>query len=451
LHRFDPSALQAKATKFELPRHTEKKRMIEKGTSAPPAIVISRVLLISGLICFISLLLLLVLTADASPTTPTTRRLFGLWRVRSVLPAMGLTLLGTGLIVAVASRSHIVPYLSAIGSVIVTIAILEGIGLVGGVSWHEQFKPRSDQLGRLGTVRVPHLDAKGVTYQDTAHAWGIKTDPIPFYFRTDRYGFRNHKDRPTTDIILLGDSMLVAALLPFDKSVTALLENTVGRSVMQVALIGISPQEAHDLLWQAGLDLRGRHVVQFIFEGNDLLDSYHYRMKVAGQGEQRTLLFQEIWNQLALLTDRSRGLEGLRTCTIAGQLHTFQWGRNSFEGYENELQEITISLERFSRGVHNAGGRYSVVFVPKKLRVVAELCTFPSDSAIKNARSDIGPFRDEINAWRVRSGIPVLDLTEPLARAAEDGRIPWFWGDTHWNEVGHLVAANALAEWLVSR
>jgi hypothetical protein len=421
--------------------------------STRPSTGWSRVaLVISGLACIVALVLLLVLTADTSPTTPTTRRLFGIWRVRSVLPALALALVGIGLILASGSRARVLPYLSAIFATMMTLALLEGAGLVGLVSWNELFKPRSDQLGRLGTARVPNLDAKGVTYQDTAQAWRIDSDPIPFHYRTDRHGFRNHEDRPTADIILLGDSMLVAALVPFEKTVTANLEKLTGRSVMQAALIGLSPQEEHDMFWAASLDLRGRHVVQFIFEGNDLLDSHNYRArKATGQvaAEPRSLLFQEIWNLLVKATDRTRS--GLRTCSIGGQIYTFLWGRNSFEGVEGEFKEIAASLDSFANRVQAAGGRYSAVFVPKKLRVLADLCTFPRDGGFQGARSDVGTFRDDMNAWSKRSGIPVFDLTEPLVSAAKDGRIPWFWGDTHWNDVGHAAAARALAEWSALR
>lgn len=242
--------------------------------------------------------------------------------------------------------------------------------------------------------------------------------------------------------------MLVAALVPFEKTVTAVLEKLTGRSVMQAALIGLSPQEEHDMYWTANLDLRGRHVVQFIFEGNDLLDSHHYRArKVTGNvaAEPRSLLLQEVWNLLAKATDRTRA--GMRSCAIDGQIYTFLWGRNSFEGFEGEFMEIVASLESFADRVRSAGGRYSAVFVPKKLRVLADLCTFPEDGEFKNARSDVGTFRDDMNAWSGKSGIPVFDLTEPLVRVAKDGRIPWFWGDTHWNDVGQAAAARALAEW----
>ncbi len=395
---------------------------------------------------------LLVATADTTPTTPTTRRLFGFWRVRSVLPALVLLLASIGFFLA--ARSRILAYLSTVLAMTATFAILEGAGLVGLVSWGELFKPRGDQLGRLGAVRAPNEDTKGVTYQDTAYAFGIASDPIPFHFRSDRHGFRNEEDRATADIILLGDSMVVGALLPFEKTVTAVLERKIGRPVMQVALIGLSPQEEHDLLWQADLDLRGRHVVQFIFEGNDLLDSKRYRLgKATGEAEadSQTLLFNQIWNVLTKLTDRSYQPQNLRTCFIGEQIYTLLWGRPSFEGLDGEFKQVAVALESFADRLKKAGGQYSAVFVPDKVRVLADVCTFPSTSAIKDPKTEIGTFREDMLAWGERSGIAVFDLTEPLKLVARNGRIPWFWGDTHWNDVGHLEAGGALADWPILR
>ena len=40
-----------------------------------------------------------------------------------------------------------------------------------------------------------------------------------------------------------------------------------------------------------------------------------------------------------------------------------------------------------------------------------------------------------------------MDLTQPLCESATNGLIPWFPGDTHWNSIGHNVAADTLIAW----
>jgi hypothetical protein len=219
---------------------------------------------------------------------------------------------------------------------------------------------------------------------------------------------------------------------------------------MNVALLGLSPQAELELLWDMGLDLRDKLVIQFIFEGNDLLDSKTFR--TGGSGVlTRSTLTDYIWMLLTRATDRQRGFTGLQVCSIEGQTYTLQWARNSFEGVESEASIITHALEAADTRIRAAGGRYKVVFIPTKLRVLTELCRYPVESAIQDPAKHLGPLHRHLLAWGAAKGVPVLDLTESLSQAAKAGRIPWFWGDTHWNEFGHEAAAKALDRWLVSR
>lgn len=151
-----------------------------------------------------------------------------------------------------------------------------------------------------------------------------------------------------------------------------------------------------------------------------------------------------MWDLLVVSTDDLGGAEGLRVCNIDGSTYTFLWGRRSFEGLEAEQQVIADALEGFASRIRSAGGSYLVVFVPDKLRVLAPFCNFPPDGGIKDAAGELGPFRDFVSQWAERTRIPLLDLTEPLIDSAGQGEIPWFWGDTHMNEIGQSVAAQAL-------
>ena len=325
--------------------------------------------------------------------------------------------------------------------------LLEAAGAAGLVSWPELLTPR---VSELGTQRVPHLDVAGTTFQDTASYWGLRSEPMAFRYRTDRHGFRNDIDRADADVYLLGDSMLVAALLPFPDTVAAQLERVIRRPVMQIALIGKSPQEEHQLFRNAGLKVRGRLVIQFITEDNDLLDSRHFRE--AGSGAvQASLKERTLANQLVLalqrLTQPVSSIAAMRSCAIGDQTYTFLWARNSFAGFEGETAVISDALLRFAAELRAAGGDFGVVFVPSKLRVLGPLCRFPAGSDLSDLASNLGPLRDHLLASSERSGIPLLDLTEPLLTAARADRIPWFWGDTHWNAEGHRVAAKALAAW----
>lgn len=384
----------------------------------------------------------LAVTADATPTP--FRRLFGLWRVRDVVLAGGLFVAAGALLAAAVSRHALLGFIAIGLSTAGTFALLEAAGALGLVSWPALLGASASPLG---TKRVPHLDVAGTTFQDTASRWGLRSDPIPFRYRTDRHGFRNDIDRADADIYLLGDSVLVAALIPFPETVAARLEKAVRRPVKQVALIGIGPQEEQRLFRDAGLEVSGRLVIQFIFEDNDLRDSKRFRTAVAGGAStsrgEGTLTHQLVL-ALQRLTQPVAGAAALRSCAIGEQTYTFFWARESFAGLEGEAAAISDALMRFATEIRAAGGELAIVFVPSKLRVLGPLCRFPAASALKNFAFHLGPLRDHLRIWSEQSAIALLDLTEPMLNAAQAGRIPWFWGDTHWNSEGHAVAAEAL-------
>lgn len=387
----------------------------------------------------------LALTADATPSAH--RRLFGLWRTRHAVLAIGLFIAAGGLLAAAASRRALLAFVAIGVSTAGTIALLEAAGVLGLVSWPELLAPRTSDIG---TRRVPYLDVAGTTFQDTASRWGLASDPMPFRYRTDRHGFRNEIDRADADIYLLGDSVLVAALLSFPETVAARLEKAVQKRVMQVALSGKSPQEVQQLFRDTGLEVRGRLVIQFVFEGNDLLDSRRSRLAVPDSSSlslgERTLMHQ-LEVALQRLTQPVSGAAALSSCTIGGQMYTFLWTRWSFAGFEDEAAVVSDALLRFGAEIREAGGELAIVFVPSKLRVLGPICRFPPGSEITNFEAHLSPLRDHLRAWSDRSGIALLDLTEPLQGAARTGRIPWVWGDTHWNAEGHAIAAESLKTW----
>jgi hypothetical protein len=388
--------------------------------------------------------------ADPTPTTASTRRLFGLWRARHTVLVCAPLVVAVGFLLAALARGALLPFLAGGLGTVGIYLLLELAGMTGLVSWSSLLAPRATELRMLGTKRVPHLDVRGTTLQDIAAGWGLRSEPVPFHYRTDRYGLRNEPDRPEADIYLIGDSTLVAALVPFEQTVTARAERILQRPVMQVALIGLAPQEEHQLFRDTKLDVRGKSIIQFVFEGNDLLDSRRFRRRVSSAPEawrKGGSLAKQIWRILATVTQPTLGISALRSCTISGQTFTFGWMRESFAGLEGESEFITDALQHFADEVRAGGGEFAVVFVPTKLRVLGPSCSLPKVSDLTDLSVHLGPLRAHVLAWSKSSGIKVLDLTEPLQAATGKGRIPWFWGDTHWNAAGHEAAAQALTDW----
>ncbi|MEM9422428.1 MAG: hypothetical protein AAF986_07985, partial [Pseudomonadota bacterium] len=207
----------------------------------------------------------------ASPAVPD--YLFGAWRLRHVLAASVLFFVAAALFAAWIGRSTSVIFWGSCLPLLLLLVTLEVAGRAGLVDWGRIFGPNHKANSGPGWSLVPNTSVKGESYQDIAFAFGIPHDPIHFVFDTDSYGFRNDNQKDA-NILILGDSIVVGALVPKHSTVDSVIERAIGRPVMQAALIGRSIQEQHQMLRDSGLPLENRKIVQFFFEGNDLLDSY---------------------------------------------------------------------------------------------------------------------------------------------------------------------------------
>ena len=405
-------------------------------------------LILLAFILLMATALMLFVGVDSTPTNLTTRRLFGLWRARHV--GLALILFGLALALCFAARSgrSLWVFTVTVTSTLLMLVLLELGGRVGLVPWNALFRPSFGDLYPLGMRPIPNLDVTGHSRQDTASIWGLPTAPMPYHYVTDRHGYRNLVDRPSADIYLVGDSVLVAALVPMSDTVAARLETQLRRRVMQVALTDAAPQTMMQTFRDLRQPLEGKRVVQFIFEGNDLLDSAALQGRARVNVDQDDSFFVHVWHALTRLSQPTLGIAALRSCTIQNRRITFFWARESFAGVESQASVITDAMLRFASDVRLAGGQYAAVFVPTKWRVLGPLCTALSpDSDLHHTARHLSPLRDHMLAWSENTGIPLLDLTTPLVLAAQRGTIPWFELDTHWNGLGHSIVANAMAQW----
>jgi hypothetical protein len=403
-----------------------------------------------SLMIIVGSILILTVTADTTPTTLETRRLFGLWRLPIFLLFLFSSVFGLAVLAYSAGRNAFLGFVTSAISVALFLGALESLGRVGVVEWGELFSRSQVDSDGVGWTAQPHQQATGETFQDIATRVGLPSDPIPFDFTTDRYGFRNPGDDPG-NMILLGDSIVLGAQVPRSKTVDAVLENLLDRPVMQVALLGLSIQAQHDLVLNSGIDLSGKTIVQFFFEGNDLLDSASYRARQSpGDGTAKgasSSFIRLLWAVAANATDPTPPLESADYCMIDGQPYLFLWLRRSFDGHMDEVTHVQDAIRSFSDTVRQAGGTYRLVFVPTKFRVLNALCAFPAKSDIADVNAHLSTLPQTMRRWSDESGIPFLDLTDALTLAASGKRIPWLWGDTHWAEAGHDIAAHALNSW----
>jgi SGNH hydrolase-like domain, acetyltransferase AlgX len=110
---------------------------------------------------------------------------------------------------------------------------------------------------------------------------------------------------------------------------------------------------------------------------------------------------------------------------------------------------FTWTLETLSKDVARAGGRLVIAYVPSRMEVS------PRTWELTEARYglDASAFDRAAVSTRVRYiagrlGVPIVDLTAPLAH--EDGLVHpvYFQTDSHWNARGQEVAARAVSDFL---
>jgi len=375
---------------------------------------------------------------------------FGRWRTRH----FGVTLIGCWILVAMAfsflSRAAVFRFVLVSVGLGFTVFLLEILGLAGVVNYRQLL--RVAPSGGLGSAPTAMLELEGLTYEDLASSWGYPTEAMPFYFKTDRYGLRNHQDRANADIYLLGDSILVAGMLPFEKVVASLLEQDLNRSVMNVALISISPQREVELLKETGLPLENRILLHFIFEGNDMKDSFEWRAKADGTALELSRFERTLTYNALIRLQRATSpptTPQRRIGRLGGIDYLFGWTRSSFEPYHAELAFIAATLQDLAKNMAEAGGTYGVVFVPSKIRVIGPSCTWPETSSLDGYEEHVSPMRTWLADWAQEQGIPLLDTTDPLLLSTASGHIPWYPGDTHLNAIGHRVMADAIRGWTI--
>jgi len=406
-----------------------------------PALGLAAALVLAGAAAW------LFATKDASATQ---RLLFGRWHARDALIAAALAWTAALLCAEALSRSLFLKVAGATLIAALSLGLIEAIGLLGIVNYARVFGMDSGEV--LGSKPLPNADVSGVTWEDAASAWGLRAQGAEFHYKTDRRGYRNDVDRESADVYLLGDSCLVGAMLPFERTLCGRLESVTGRPTTNVALIGIGVQEERDRFLEARLPLNGKLVLQFVFEGNDQSDSANYRARHDGgkaPGGKSSFVSNALL-RLQKWTDPVNPVARRRTGLIGDQPYLFYWTAEQFRGKEGEIPFITQALDDVRKSVESAGGRYAVVVIPDKIRVLGPIVKWPPESELSDWRAQCSPLPQAVAEWGARERVPVLDLTDALSKSAATGRIPWFKGDTHWNATGHEVAAQTVAAWMAS-
>ncbi|MCH2170323.1 hypothetical protein MK489_06045 [Myxococcota bacterium] len=286
---------------------------------------------------------------------------------------------------------------------------------------------------------------------------GRAPHPVALHFGDE--GFRDDLPRDGTDVVLIGDSMVVSEFLSDEAMLSTRITADLGLPTVSLAVNGYGPQQELDVLLNDGLPLAPDVVVWFFFEGDDLIDTRRFQKfhEAPDRNGFVGLHFGErslVANSLAALAwattpqrETDSDLAHRRSCDIrlAGSTES----RRIYFRFDAQPLKHRSALLQAKRAIKTAqlrselsGARFLLVYVPAKFRVYAERCAYGPESDLVHWRPDDLPER--MLHWSQAAGIEFIDLTRGLQRALIKGESPYLEDDPGLSPVGQARIAQGL-------
>jgi lysophospholipase L1-like esterase len=382
--------------------------------------------------------------------------------------------------------------------ILIAIVTLAGIGL-GALAFEVAVRvavPVSDFFYEFD----PHVGTKGIPNK-TGYAVrrGVFTTPVSM----NSHGFRDRehgwsKPAGTRRVVVLGDSFVEALQVPFERSVTPLLEAKVGQAAGSVEFInlglsGFGTGRQYLMLREYGLRYQPDLVVLFLV-GNDISDNSRrlqgkpflpYPLPAGDgtlardeRGQPRFSTFADQTSALgsiaAFLRNRSKGYRVVReaidgSTAVNGLLYRVglmstppeQVNRttgDNFGFYEIYRQQptpawaeawaLTEGMLLATRDLAAAhGAPFVVVTVPAAWEVYPDqwqgiLQRVP---AMRDVAMDLELPSKRLGRFLAAHGIPNVSLLDEFRARARTSPALYVAGDAHWTADGHRLAADLLA------
>jgi lysophospholipase L1-like esterase len=347
----------------------------------------------------------------------------------------------------------------------------------------------------------PHVGLKGIPNK---HGRAVKRGIFDAPVEINSHGFRDREhpwDKPAgaRRVVLLGDSFIEAVQVPFDRSITPLLEARVRQAAGAVELInlglsGFGTAREYLMLRAYGLRYQPDLVVLFLV-GNDISDNsarlqgkpfVPYPVPGADgavardeRGGPRFTPFADRTSSLGAVAtffrDHSKSYRALReaidsSASLNGLLYRVglmstppeqvnRPGATNFGFYEiyrvtptpvwAEAWALTESMLVATRDLAAASGaRFAVVLVPSAWEVYPELWEgiLRKIPGMREVAMDLTLPSRRLSAFLAAHDIPHVSLLAEFR--ARSGQLPplYIAGDAHWTVDGHRLAAELLAD-----
>ena len=301
--------------------------------------------------------------------------------------------------------------------------------------------------------------------------------PYRVSFRRDAHGFRNDEPWPDdVDLVVMGDSFTNGG------GVQAPYWQGLSDATLALGVPGTGTLEQQRLFEAYALPRKPETAVLAFFAGNDLNDTQFFadmqrdgitRHDIAHR-DKNPLDYSVVFRLLDHISDATVHAPA-RACHYPRIAHTDPETLVAFANFflptlgadrEALLQSEKLRLTRTSIGEMTAAlraddGEMILMYIPSKPELYWPYLDDLSKSVIVHNASretrlkDLDTIDDNLRVQRdvMREiadelGIAFLDLTPPLDEAIRAGQSPYFFADTHWNQLGHDIARNALLDFL---
>lgn len=288
------------------------------------------------------------------------------------------------------------------------------------------------------------------------HRGEVAREDLRFAFTTDQDGFRNSDPRPArADIVTVGDSWVFGYGVDDEQAWPRLVgDNLPAHPVVNLGLVGSSPQQYLRVYQTFGMPLRPRLLVFGLFPGNDVEDArlfekwleagspgnYDYWRFFGGDVPTMSLTKRShLMVTLAELWKNRQSSYPGKTITLADgsrlRLAPAVIERNAQRSRPGDpaFERVVQTIQETARLAQSHGTSLLVLLFPTK-----EAVYLPTVG--ERSPSPLAPFLPVLD----RLGIRYLDLTGPLQERARKGEKLYFEIDGHVNRLGNEVIAETV-------
>ena len=319
--------------------------------------------------------------------------------------------------------------------------------------------------------------ASGDLYQNTclSPAYVESIEPYRVVYTRDRQGFRNNEPWPDeVELVIAGDSFTAA------ESVRRPYWEGIAESMLVFGLPGSGTLEQKLLLEAFGWPRHPKIAVLAYFGGNDLMDNEKFaELRQAGltfadkTHQNRNPLDYLVSFHLALLL-RDSIRDSIRAASdkpcpypqtaltdpptsiafFDKFIPTLAIEESALRA--SDMYQLTEAAIIDMAAMVQSSAAFVLMYIPQKAELYWDyldqeskqliLDNLLDELAISAGRVDanLTVQRDAVASLAAEHGFIFLDLKPALAEAIAQGESPYFFADTHWNQVGHDIARRVL-------